>query len=308
MIEILGIGDAIVDKLISFDESDPLMQPILDVKGKFFIATDEEHAYLRQKPSDTIYGGGSAANTLRNLAHLGMKTGFVGKVGSDEEARFFEKSLTDFGVNSFLVQTNQVPTGCCVVIVHTDKDRTQCSKPCASQLLEWADINPALLKSTKAVLTEGYMLNRQPFLIETVIRQTQKEGASVYFTLSDMHCVQNKRELLFKLMPSIDILFGNEYEFAALDMPDSLLPPVSVVTRGAQGADVYFQQKWFHFDTFPCTEIVNANGAGDAFAAGFLFKWHQRADLRTCVEMGHRIAATVLKSPLAYLSITEKIS
>ena len=77
MLDILAIGDAIVDKIISFDEQDEVMQKILPVKGLFFIATPEEHSYLRNKPHLAYYAGGSAANTIRDMALLGSKTGLV---------------------------------------------------------------------------------------------------------------------------------------------------------------------------------------------------------------------------------------
>lgn len=100
MLDILAVGDAIVDKVIAFDETDKVMQKILPVKGLFFEATPEEHSYLRTKTALADYAGGSAANTIRSMALLGAKTGFVGMVGQDEDGAFFKRSLLDYGVVS----------------------------------------------------------------------------------------------------------------------------------------------------------------------------------------------------------------
>ena len=85
MLDILAIGDAIVDKVISFDIKNPVMQKILPVKGLFFNASEAEHAYLRKQIPLACYAGGSAANTIRNMGLLGIKTGFLGKVGNDDD-------------------------------------------------------------------------------------------------------------------------------------------------------------------------------------------------------------------------------
>ncbi|MBO7243863.1 MAG: adenosine kinase [Alphaproteobacteria bacterium] len=302
MLDILGVGDAIVDKIIVFDETDPVMQKILPVKGLFFIATPEEHSYLREKPSLADYAGGSAANTIRNMALLGAKAGFIGKAGCDREGDFFEASLTEYNVQSYLIQTSQDKTGCSVVMVHQDKDRTQCARPCAANLLETAEVTDELLKNTKSILTEGYMINRRPDLVEEVILRAKFFGAKVYLTLSDVHCVQNKKELILKLLPKMDILFGNEYEFEALQVaPDMLKDVLCVKTCGAKGVEIFSKNENYFFQAPLLDTIQNTNGAGDGFAAGFLLGLHQNFDFETCALKGHFVAQEVLKTNLSYL-------
>lgn len=302
MLDILAIGDAIVDKVISFDETDTVMCKILPVKGLFFVATDEEHAYLRNKPMIAYYAGGSAANTVRNMALLGQKTGFVGMTGQDEDGLFFEKSLIDYGVRSYLLKTEKNKTGCSVVMVHADKDRTQCAKGCASDLLTVHDVQDGYLQNTYSVLTEGYMLNRRPDLIENIIYRSKRYGVKNYLTLSDVHCVENKRDLILKLLPDIDILFGNEYEMKALSIDNKILDTtLCVQTCGKKGAFVFSKSKQTFYPLPALDTIVNANGAGDGFAAGFLTAFHQHKSIAECVQLGHTIACGVLKTDLSYL-------
>ncbi len=301
MYEILGIGDAIVDRIVSFNTTDEQMQPILAVKGSFFVATKEQHRYLHALPPEVVYPGGSAANTLRDLSVMGMPCAFLGKVGKDEDGVIFEKSLTDWGVQSYLLTTSQEPTGYCMVIVHEDCDRTLCSSMGASGLLTFAEIDEKLLKNVRAILTEGYQLDVQPELVMQVIEAAKKVGCATYFTLSGPHCVHNRHTEIVYLTDKIDILFGNEDEFEALNLPPDKLPNISVCTKGANGVDVWVHGKQYTFPCKACQSVINTNGAGDAFAAGFLYHYHAGADIAQCVHGGHKIALRVIQSTLAYL-------
>lgn len=302
MLDILAIGDAIVDKIIAFDEQDAVMQKILPVKGLFFVATCEEHSYLRQKEALAYYAGGSAANTIRNMALLGLKTGFVGKAGFDKEGDFFKKSLQDYGVESYLIQTSEDKTGCSVVMVHDDKDRTQCAHACAANLLQIEEVPDALLKNTKSVLMEGYMLNRRPELVSDIIERAKQFGVMVYFTLSDVHCVENKKDLILNLLPKIDILFGNEYEFDVLNLsPKKLEKTICVKTCGKKRVEVFTKNEKLSFKTKAVNDFINTNGAGDGFAAGFLAVYQQNSSLEKAVLKGQEVAQKVLMTNLSYL-------
>ena len=302
MLDILAIGDAIVDKIISFDEQDEVMQKILPVKGLFFIATSEEHSYLRNKPHLAYYAGGSAANTIRDMAILGSKTGFVGKCGMDEEGDFFEKNLSDYAVQSYLIRTDADRTGCSVVMVHEDKDRTQCAHACAANLLTTREIKDEYLKKTKSILTEGYMLNRREDLVVELINRAYSFDVKVYFTLSDVHCVENKRNVILDLLPKIDVLFGNEYEFAALNIDSQMLQDtICVKTCGKDGVEILTKNETLFFKNKAVRKIVNTNGAGDAFAAGFLYEWLKNKDIEQAILMGHKVAKKVLTTDLSYL-------
>ncbi len=306
MYEILAIGDAIVDRVVSFDPTKAQMRPILAVKGQFFEATAAQHGFLHALTPEAVYPGGSAANTLRNLSVLGLPCAFLGKVGLDADAAVFEKSLSGWGIHAHLLSTAQEPTGYCMVIVHEDGDRTLCSRVGASGLLQVSDVDGALLKKSRALLTEGYQLDVQPAFVVQTIEAAKQAGCAVYFTLSGPHCVAHRRAELCRVIDKIDVLFGNEDEFAVLDLPPSKLPRVSVRTKGAKGVDVWVDGQVQSFSCEACASVVNTNGAGDAFAAGFLYARHKGADVAECVRQGHEIALKVIQNTLAYLPAVKK--
>lgn len=309
MFDILGVGDAIVDKIISFNENDPVMQKILPVKGLFFVASIEEHNYLRNQETVAYYAGGSAANSIRNMSLLGMNAAFIGKAGQDEDGHFFDESLKKYGVHSFLIRTSEDKTGCSVVMVHKDKDRTQCALPCASNLLTKEEVKDEYLQNTRSILTEGYMINRRPELIEDVINRASFYGCKVFFTLSDVHCVKNKRELLLKVLPKIDILFGNEFEFEALNLDKNILDKtICVKTRGKDGVEILSHQDELFIEITPLNSIVNTNGAGDGFAGGFLASYLKNEPVDKNVSLGNFVAQGVLKTNLSYLPLDFEIS
>ncbi len=301
MYDILGIGDAIVDRIVSFDDGAECMRPFLAVKGQFFEATPEQHRVLYALPPEAVYPGGSAANTLRDLSVLGNRCLFFGKVGLDSDAAVFEKSLTDWGVDAHLLKTTDAPTGYCMVIVHDDCDRTLCSDIGASGLLRNDEFKDSLFQNARAVLLEGYQLDVQPQLVLQLAIRAKRLGCAVYFTLSGPHCVRNRRAELLQLLKTVDILFGNEDEFAELNLPAAQLPALSICTKGENGVAVLVDGAWQTFPCEACLNVVNTNGAGDAFCAGFLYRYHQGADIATCVQGGHEIALRVIQSPLAYL-------
>ncbi len=278
------------------------MQPILAVKGQFFEATKEQHRFLHALTPEVIYAGGSAANTLRDLGIMGMTCAFLGKVGVDEDAVIFEKSLSDWNVQPYLLTTSEAPTGYCMVIVHQDCDRTLCSSMGASAFLNVSEVDETLLKQSRAILTEGYQLDAQPDFVMSVIDKAKQNGCAIYFTLSGPHCVRHRRNELLQLVNQIDILFGNDDEFNALNLPAEKRPALSICTKGANGVDVWVNGQLRSFPCERCQTVVNTNGAGDAFAAGFLYYYHKGADIARCVQGGHETARKVIQSTLAYLS------
>ena len=146
------------------------------------------------------------------------------------------------------------------------------------------------------------MINRRPELVEDVILRAKFQGTKVYLTLSDVHCVQNKKDLILKLLPQIDVLFGNEYEFEALGVHQKELnQTICVKTCGAKGVEIFNKTEKYFFEAPRLENIQNTNGAGDGFAAGFLLAYHKKDDFKNCASKGHFIAQEVLKTNLSYL-------
>lgn len=301
MLDIVGIGYAMVDKTIAFDEENPLMREFLPYKGGFFSTSRETFNALADGEVTSISAGGSAANTIRDLALMGCAAGYIGKTGLDKEGELFRRSLKESKVVPFLIKSLRHRTGCCVVLVHEDGERTMCAKAGAAKRMELDEISPYILEESKAVFLEGYILNHNPELVLELQQMANYFGAQVYLTLSDKNCVLKNRDIILEIIKNVDVLFGNEAEFAALDAQDDEMPKVAVKTIGGRGCGVWADNKWSYFAPGECPKIVNTKGAGDAFAAGFLWGIMKEKSIGACVSYGNQCAVRVLGREESYI-------
>lgn len=300
MYDILGIGYAMTDKKIRFDGNDAVMRRFLPYKGRFASSSDEDFKYLATQKCLDICAGGSVANSIRDLGVLGINAAYMGKIGQDDTGRFFEKSLCESGVEPLLIYDSGHNSGGCLVMVHDDGEKTVCAKAGAAKTMKWEDFDSEVLKTARAFFIEGYVLNHNPGLVLKLSEFAGEEKIKVYLTLADAACVRNNREILCELLPKIDILFGNEAEFAELG--DIGLPLLAVMTRGANGSSILINGKWQDYAAPRCEKICNTNGAGDAFAAGFLSAFIKGKSIGEAVITANETAAAVLASAKSYLA------
>lgn len=160
-------------------------------------------------------------------------------------------------------------TGCSVVLVHKDGEKSICAKLRASKIIPFNSVNMELVAESRMLFMEGYWLDNNLLTVKKIINAARKNLIRIAFTLSDPQIVVQQFDFFAKYMKHIDILLGNEKEFEALG--ESVLPPVAVKTLGANGVDVLSQGKWQHFQPLKVENVVNTTGAGDAFAGGFLY-------------------------------------
>jgi sugar/nucleoside kinase (ribokinase family) len=305
-IDVLGVGNALVDVLTSAGD-DFLARHGL-TKGAMHLV-DERRArelYDAMGPG-TEMSGGSAANTAVGVAAFGGRAAYVGKVRDDQLGEVFRHDLRSTGVAYDVVPAGRGPaTGRCLIVVTPDAQRTMNTFLGASVHLGPEDVDPGLIARSRIVYLEGYLFDppRAQEAFRVAARAAHAAGRKVALTLSDPFCVGRHREAFLDLVEHhVDILFANEAEITALyrvDAFDAALGQVSrhcevaALTRSAKGSVVVAAGTVHVVDAEPVEELVDTTGAGDLYAAGFLFGWSRGQDPATCGRLGSVAAAEVI--------------
>jgi adenosine kinase len=259
--------------------------------------------------STTESSGGSAANTIVGAASLGARTAFVGKVKDDPLGRAFTHDIRANGV-AFDVKpaTGGPASASCYILVTPDGERTMNTYLGAAQNLFPADIDEQAVAAAAITYLEGYLWD-PPHAKEAFVKAAgiaHKAGRKVALTLSDAFCVDRYRDEFLKLMrdKTIDIIFANENELHSLYQTadfDTALEALradiglAVVTRSEKGCVVMQGQATERVPAAPIEQVVDATGAGDLFAAGFLVGYSRGKDLRTSAQLGALAAAEVIQ-------------
>jgi sugar/nucleoside kinase (ribokinase family) len=305
-IDVLGIGNAIVDVVANVKES--FLKANNLSKGIMRLISEEEAARLnRMINAVKISSGGSAANTIAGLAALGNSVAFIGKVRNDDLGTIFENDLKNLGVIFNTKKENRgfSSTAVCIVLTTSDAQRTMNTCLGVAGNLSPDDIDEELVASSSIIYLEGYLWDQQPaknaFL--KAIDIAHKNKGKVALTLSDPFCVERHRiEFLNLIQNKIDILFANEIEILFLletmDF-DSVIRNckksdiIFAITRSEKGSIIITGNKEYIVEA-ERTEVVDSTGAGDLYAAGFLNGLIKNKDIYSCGKMGSILAAEVI--------------
>jgi sugar/nucleoside kinase (ribokinase family) len=286
-LDLVAIGNPLLDVIDTISEAD-LARLELEKGSMTLIDLAKATAVQAAMTGPRFVSGGSVANTAAGVAVLGGAAGFIGAVADDEEGRTYTEQLRRAGVEfepalSESSDGETLGTGRCVVLVTDDADRTMGTYLGAASTLTPSGVSSALIERADIVLLEGYLWD-VPAAKEAMRHAAQvSHGAngSVALSLSDPFCVsRHQREFLDLLIDDIDILLGNEEEitmlFGAGSYKDALEAAeetglLVVMTRGAQGAVVLTAHGPEEVAAAPVAQVVDTTGAGDLFAAGFLY-------------------------------------
>ncbi len=251
--------------------------------------------------------GGSAANTMAGFASCGGKGGFIGKVADDALGKIFINDIKSLGL---IFETTPLavgaPTGRCLILITPDAHRTMNTFLGASVELSPNDIDEDLIAQAQITYLEGYLFDKD-LAKAAFIKASEaahKHGHKVALTLSDPFCVDRHRDDFLELVEShIDILFANEDEIKSLYQKDNFDDAISAVsnnvevaaiTRSEKGAVIIAGDKNVKISAEPVEKVIDTTGAGDQFAAGFLYGYTEGEDLETCGRYGAIAAAEVI--------------
>lgn len=304
-IDILGVGNAIVDTLVRVD--DTALAALGLSKSTMQLIDAPTSARLSSVLSDPVLAsGGSVANTIAGIASFGGRARFVGKVADDSFGARFADDLKTMGVVFDTPPlTGDYDTGRCLVYVTPDGERTMCTHLGAANRLSPDDIIEDEIASAGIVFLEGYLFDpadaKRAFAKAASFARTHSRRVAL--TLSDVFCVEGHRDGFRALIDhQVDILFANEAEIMALYQTDfdSALnaartsPALTIVTRGAKGSIILAPGGDIAVPAAPVPEVVDTTGAGDLFAAGFLYGLSQHMPLARCGALASAAAAEVI--------------
>ncbi|MCF8346809.1 MAG: adenosine kinase [Bacteroidales bacterium] len=301
--KVLGLGNALVDIITSL-ENDEILTTYGLPKGSMTLVDLETSNFLqvetaglpKQKAS-----GGSAANTIHGLAHLDVPTGFIGKVGDDDLGNFFYKDMKSKNINPILFKSIR-ETGRAMAFISKDSERTFATCLGAAVELSTEDLDANIFSGYDFLYVEGYLVQDHN-LIEKAMRLAKHNGLKVCIDLASYNIVDDHKTFFLEIIRDyVDILFANNQEAESLtgEQPEKAaemlgaMTGIAVVKTGAEGAIVCSGDEIVHISAQPSTP-VDTTGAGDMYAAGFLYGIIHQQPLETCGKIGAILAGKVIE-------------
>jgi fructokinase len=305
--KILGIGNAIVDVFVKVDD-DFLLKNNL-IKGSMKLIEKQEFESLKSTIKiEKIEAGGSVANTMAGIAHLGGHSSFIGKVNSDEFGNIYKKSLQKINVNFlYFVKEENLPTGASIIFITPDSERTMCTYLGTSSQLAKEDVNEDYIKDYEIIFLEGYLWDKgiSEEMFKHIINLGKKNNIKIAMSLSDIFCVTRHREDFYKLLKNdLDILIGNENEINELMQKNNLLASINelknidkliIITRSENGSLAILNNEITNCESIRVDKVLDLTGAGDLFAAGFLKEYLDKSDIKKCLRTGTNLAAKIIQ-------------
>ncbi len=304
--DVVGIGNAIVDVLAKVGEKFLEERDLTKNCMTLLDAKDAGKIYSDIIPEREV-SGGSAANTVAGLASLGGAPAFIGKVHDDAMGQEFTRDIGAAGVDFFTKPLSEGPmTGRSIVLVTPDAMRSMFTYLGANTYLTVDDIDENIIKSSRITYIEGYILDYDQGIkiAEKAASIAHQYGRQVAFSVSDISCVKDKEDDILEFIKNnIDILFANDAEIQALfkgkdfyDCLDLIKPHVEIaaITRGSKGSVIVNGRTKTFVEAEKIENVVDTTGAGDLYAAGFLYGMTQGRSLGTCAIIGSIAAAEII--------------
>lgn len=304
MDKIIGMGNALVDVLVRIDD-DSLLEKLHLPKGSMQLIQEDTLSEIRKYTSGMKIHrstGGSAGNTVCALAALGANPGFIGKVGQDETGAFFGDTLRQRGVNALLA-TCDLPSGIASTFISTDGERTFGTYLGAAATLRAEDLSRKMFAGYNYLYIEGYLLQDHDLMLRAV-QLAKEEGLQVCLDMASYNVVEAERDFFDQLIVKyVDIVFADESEALAYTgkAPHEALEEISskcsiaVVKTGKEGSLVKKGTEVIQLLSCPVDNVLDTTGAGDFYAAGFMYGLTCGYSLEKCVQISTILATAVIQ-------------
>jgi len=304
-IDVLGIGNAIIDVIANADDS--FLEKYSLNKGSMTLVDNAlSHNIYSAMANNRQMSGGSAANTIYGLSQLDCKCAFIGKRSNDSLGNVFYNDLVSAGIifSTYPLETGE-SSARCLILVTSDAERTMATFLGSSSKLTINDIDEDLISLSKIVYLEGYLFDPEEAqeAFQKAALFAKKHKAKVAFTLSDAFCVErHRKEMDIFVKDHVDILFCNEGELRSLYKKEILNDAINllrdkveigVITKGEKGAVIIENTTIHEINAVP-TNVIDTTGAGDFFAAGFLAGLSKNFDLVGAGKLGAACSAEII--------------
>lgn len=309
---IIGVGSPIVDSIAAVEES--FLEHVSGGKGGMLLtdAATLQDLMRRIPTSPHASPGGSAGNTLFVLARLGAATSFLGKTGNCERGQFYRDRFAQLGGDVQRFKIGDVPNGHCLSLVTPDGERTMRTDLGAAMTLSPDEISVQDFHGCTHAHIEGYLLFNAA-LMQRVLECAKEAGCTISLDLASFEVVEAAKDILPGILKNdVDIVFANEEEATAFfggsdDYPAMArqlagLCDVAAVKVGARGSYIASGGTVEKVKPVPAARVVDTTGAGDLWAAGFLYGWSRRLPLTECARIGSILGSAVVQTQGTTLS------
>ena len=302
---LIGIGSPIVDAIAQVDEAF-IEQTDGDKGGMVLVDAPTITSLIGSLPNAPVAApGGSAGNTLFALARMGASTSFLGKTGNCSEGEFYRDCFSKLGGDATRFKVGDVPNGRCLSLVTPDGERTMRTDLGAAMTLSPDEVSASDFAGCRHAHIEGYLLFNEA-LMRKVLESAKEAGCSISLDLASFEVVNATKAVLPDILRDyVDIVFANEEEGAAFTGLDgdhaemakqlSELCEIAAVKVGAHGSYVAKAGQVEKVEPMHAAHVIDTTGAGDLWAAGFLYGWSQERPLTECAKIGSILGAAVVQ-------------
>ena len=301
--KILGIGNAIVDVICKIE--DKYLKDNKLTKGTMKLVDEIEFKKLLSslKIEETI-SGGSVANSIVGLSHLGNEVGFIGKVSNDNLGQKYEDGLKKENVNYLYSKKKEsLPTGTCLILITPDSERTMCTFLGTAGKINKNDIDINSIKNSEMLLLEGYLWDEGE--AKSAFDKAIVNSKKVAMSLSDTFCVERHKFHFLELVKNkLDITFANEQEITSLISAKNFgeiisfgqqIGKIIIVTRGEKGSIAINKDEVIECESEKNLKIVDLTGAGDLFAAGYLHGYINNLTTLESLKKGTEMSSKIIQ-------------
>ncbi|NDV57607.1 adenosine kinase [Bacteroides sp. 519] len=305
MDKILGMGNALVDVLAKIKD-DSLLNKMQLPKGSMQLIDEVKLTQIQEHFSEMKTHkatGGSAGNTILGLSVMGAATGFIGKVGNDEYGNFYRKNLSKNNIEDKLLTNPALPSGIASTFISPDGERTFGTYLGAAATLKAEDLSLEMFKGYTYFYIEGYLVQDHDLILRA-IELAKEAGLQICLDMASYNIVAEEFDF-FKLLINkyVDILFANEEEakaFTGKEPEEAVeilagMSSIAIVKTGAKGSLIRKGTESIQISAIPVKKVVDTTGAGDYFAAGFLYGLTSGYSLEKCAKIGSILSGNIIQ-------------